>query len=228
MTVKSKYIVRVAAAVMSSVLLVLAFDASAESRSHRDSTRHEVRIGWGDQMFEKFVWQKPQYIISNMDESFRKTYNEHWRYSQHWFAEYSWRVNSWFGLGAMIDASGCVWDEVTRNGLGNEVARSKGHNFWNLTMMPTFRFTWFNSQYVSLYTSLGAGLGINGGSEVDGKGRHTLCGLALDLALIGVTVDWSDWCAFAEVGGLSSVRNIKSSIFMLNSRMVSVGVGYRF
>lgn len=228
MTVKSKYIVRVAAAVMSSVLLVLAFDASAESRSHRDSTRHEVRIGWGDQMFEKFVWQKPQYIISNMDESFRKTYNEHWRYSQHWFAEYSWRVNRWFGLGAMIDASGCVWDEVTRNGLGNEVARSKGHNFWNLTMMPTFRFTWFNSQYVSLYTSLGAGLGINGGSEVDGKGRHTLCGLALDLALIGVTVDWSDWCAFAEVGGLSSVRNIKSSIFMLNSRMVSVGVGYRF
>lgn len=228
MTVKSKLIVRVAAAVMSSVLLVLAFDASAESRPHRDSTRHEVRIGWGDQMFEKFVWQKPQYIISNMDESFRKTYNEHWSYSQHWFAEYSWRVNRWFGLGAMIDASGCVWDEVTRNGLGNEVARSKGHNFWNLTMMPTFRFTWFNSQYVSLYTSLGAGLGINGGSEVDGKGRHTLCGLALDLALIGVTVDWSDWCAFAEVGGLSSVRNIKSSIFMLNSRMVSVGVGYRF
>lgn len=218
----------------AAVLLAIAFgavsslEAAAESREHRDSTRHEVRIGWGDQMFEKLVWQKPPYIISNMDESYSRTYRENWRYSQHWFAEYSWRVNRWFGLGAMIDASGCVWDNVTRNGLGNETFRSKGHNFWNLTLMPTFRFTWFNSRYVSLYSSLGAGLGINGGSETDAKGSHTLCGLAFDLAPIGMTVDYDNWCVFAEVGGLSSIRNVRTTIFMLNSRILSVGVGYRF
>ena len=218
------------AAVLLAVLLGAGsfHEAAAESREHRDSTRHEVRIGWGDQMFEKLIWQRPQYIISNMDESYSKTYREHWRYSQHWFAEYSWRVNRWFGLGAMMDASGCTWDEVTRNGLGAETARSKGHDFWNITLMPTFRFTWFNSQYVSLYSSLGAGLGINGGSEGDAKGRHTLCGLALDLALVGMTVDYDDWCVFAEVGGLSSIRNIKTTVFMLNSRIISLGVGYRF
>lgn len=219
---------KTAAAVLACTLLAGAFNASAESREHRDSTRHEVRIGWGDQMFEKLVWQEPQYIVSNMDESYRRTYREHWRYSQHWFAEYSWRVNRWFGLGAMVDASGCVWDEVTRNGLGEETARSKGHNFWNLTLMPTCRFTWFNSQYVSLYSSIGAGLGINGGSETDPKGRHTLCGFAVDLALVGATVDWNQWFAFAELGGLSSVRNIKTAVFMLNSRIISAGIGYRF
>lgn len=214
--------------VLAGILVFASVDIFAESREHRDSTRHEVRFGWGDQMFEKLVWQKPQYIIRNMDESFRKTYRENWRYSQHWFAEYSWRVNRWFGLGAMVDASGCAWEEVTRNGLGAETARSKGHDFWNLTAMPMCRFTWFNSQYVSLYSSIGVGLGINGGSEVDGNGKHTLCGFAFDLSLVGLTVDWDRWCVFAEVGGLTSFRDVKTTVFMLNSRLFSVGAGFRF
>lgn len=215
--------------VLAGLMLVAnAPRSGAESRRQRDSLRHEVRVGWGDQMFERLVWQNPQYIVRNMPEEWSQTGKEHYRYSQHWFAEYQWRVNRWFGLGATVDCSGVVWDNVTRNGLGNETGRERGQNFWNLTMMPTCRFTWFNSQYVSLYSSLGAGLGINGGTETDARGRHTLCGLALDIALVGVTVDWKSWCVFAEVGGLSSVRNVKTTVFMLGSRMISVGAGFRF
>ena len=220
--------IKIAVAFLVSAVFAGSLEASAESREHRTDARHEFRLGWGDQMFEKLIWQKPPYIISNLNESYRKTYKENWRYSQHWFAEYSYRVNGWFGVGAMVDASGCVWDDVTRNGLGVETDRQKGLNFWNLTLMPMCRFTWFNSEYVSLYSSLGAGLGINGGSETDADGHHTLCGVAFDLALVGVTVDWDRWCVFTEIGGLTSFKNFKTTVFLLNSRIISVGAGFRF
>ena len=91
---------------MAALMLAGQFPAQAENWGGRSSRKHEVRIGWGDQMFEKLVWQNPQYIISNMPETASYKYKEHYRYSQHWFAEYQWRVNQWFGLGAMVDASG--------------------------------------------------------------------------------------------------------------------------
>lgn len=213
---------------LTAVLCLAVSHAGAENRQFRDSLRHEVRVGWGDQMFEKLIWQKSPYIIRNMPESYTKDYKERYRYTQHWFAEYQWRVNRWFGLGFQADISGCLWDNVTRDGLGNEVGREKNANFWNLTMMPMMRFTWFDSEYVSLYTSLGAGLGLNGGSETDAFGRHTLCGFAFDLSLIGVSVDWNRWCVFAEFGGLTSFKNVKTTVFMLNSRIISVGAGFRF
>lgn len=213
--------------ILFSAVMLFPVALSGESRSSRDSLKHEVRIGWGDQMFEHLVWSNPQYIISNMPESYIRKYNERYRYSQHWFAEYQWRVNKWFGLGAMVDASGCVWDEVTRNGLGNEIERLKNRNFWNLTVMPVLRFTWLNCNSVSFYSSLGAGLGVNGGTETDYLGRHTLCGVAVDIALVGMTADWGKWFASAELGGLYSIRGI-TQVFLCNSRMISVGVGYRF
>lgn len=203
------------------------YTAFAETPEKRASMRHEFRIGWGDQMFESLVWQNPSYIVKNMPQSYLRDYNERYRYTQHWFGEYQWRVNKWFGFGAAVDISGCLWDQVTRNGLGEETERLKNRSFWNLTIMPTLRFTWLNRKYVSLYTSLGAGLGINGGTETDAFGRHTLCGFSLDVALIGMTVDWKRWFAFAELGGLYSLQH-KSAVFMLNSRIVSVGAGIRF
>lgn len=214
--------------IIHTVLLAFCcIQSSAETPAGRAYRRHEVRIGWGDQLFEHLVWQNPQYVIGNMPESFSKQYKEHYRYSQHWFAEYQWRVNSWFGLGAMVDASGCVWDDVTRNGLGKEISRMDDRSFWNLTMMPVLRFTWLSREHISMYSALGAGLGINGGTETDAYGRHTLCGLAFDVALVGLTADWGRWFAFAELGGLYSMKD-KSTIFLMNSRILSVGAGFRF
>lgn len=211
----------------ASLLVLNCITALCETPEGRKAKRHEVRVGWGDQMFECLVWQNPQHIITNMPETFTKQYKEHYRYSQHWLAEYQWRVNSWLGLGAMIDASGCVWDDVTRNGLGKEVSRLDNQSFWNLTIMPVFRFTWLNREHISLYSALGAGLGINGGTQTDAYGRHTLFCPAFDIALVGLTTDWGRWFAFAQLGGLYSLKD-KSTIFLLNSRIVSVGAGFRF
>lgn len=208
-------------------LLSNGFVLSAENPLTRNSRRHEFRIGWGDQMFEKLVWQNPQTIIDNMPESFSTTYKEDYRYSQHWTAEYQWRANGWFGIGAMLDASGCSWNDVTRNGLGHQTDIVRGRHFWNLLIMPVVRFTWLNFEYVSLYSSLGAGLGLNGGTETDAWGRHTASSLAVNMELFGITADWDRWFAFAELGGTFSLVD-KTTIFLAGSRIISVGAGVRF
>lgn len=207
--------------------IILAVPAEAENSIVRDSLRNEIRIGWGDQLFEHLIWQSPQYIISNMPESYVEHYNERYRYTQHWFAEYQWRVNKWFGVGAMADISGCLWDEVTRNGTGKEIDRIKNKSFWNLAIMPTFRFTWFNREHISLYSSIGAGIGVNGGTETDYLGRYTLCAVAVDIAPIGITAEWDRWFICGELGGLYSIKGM-TSVFMLNSRILSIGAGVRF
>lgn len=208
-------------------LLANGFQLSAESLPVRESRRHEVRLGWGDQLFENLIWQNPQAIVDNLPESFSKTYKENYRYSQHWSAEYQWRANGWLGIGALVDASACFWDDVTRNGKGLQTDIAKGQNFWNLLIMPTARFTWLNTEHVNLYSSLGAGLGLNGGSESDVDGKHTVAGFAANVELIGISADWGQWFAYSELGGSFSLRN-KSTIFLAASRIISIGIGFRF
>ena len=83
-------------------------------RDMRDSVRddmrervrqfpHQLRIGWGDQMFETLVWyHQPHPTI--YPESYIGQYEEDFRYVQHWFAEYQYRVKYWFNVGAMVDS----------------------------------------------------------------------------------------------------------------------------
>ena len=95
-------------------------------RDYRDSIRdvrgqmckanpHEFRIGWGDQLFETLVWYNQPHSTL-YPESYVGQYEERYRYTQHWFAEYQYRVRYWFNVGAMVDYSGVVWDKVQRNG----------------------------------------------------------------------------------------------------------------
>lgn len=207
--------------------LCLGISLRAESPAQRDSLRHELRIGVGDQCFEMLTWQEPLYIIDNMPGTYERSYNENYSYSQHWFIEYQWRVNKWFSVGALADFSGCAWDKVSRNGLGEELQRQRGRNFWNIVAMPVCRFTWLGREHFSLYSAVGIGLGLNGGSELNAKGKSVECGLAFNISPIGITGDWGPWFCFAELGGLSSLSS-RDSIYMLNSRIISLGVGIRF
>ncbi len=217
---------------LTGIVVILFFcgqSLHAETPEHRDNNKSEIRIGLGDQLFESFVWQNPQYTVRNLEESWTKDYKEHYRYSQHLFLEYQYRLSRHLSVGFQMDGSAVLWDTVTRNGLGEEVSRDKNQNFWNLTLIPTAKLTWINREHYSLYSGLGIGLGLNGGTEADAHGHHTLCGVAADITLIGASFEWgNDWFAFAELGGLYSFRDIMTSIYMLNSRLISVGVGYRF
>ena len=206
-------------------------------RDMRDSVRddmrervrqfpHQLRIGWGDQMFETLVWyHQPHPTI--YPESYIGQYEEDFRYVQHWFAEYQYRVKYWFNVGAMVDYSGVLWDKVRRNGKGEELDREENCSFHNIAVMLTMRFTYFHSKYVSLYSGLGAGMNINAGSEVDYLDRHTVVAPALNITALGMNVGNNRWFGAVEFGGLYSLANI-NEVYMAGSRMFTVSVGCRF
>lgn len=208
-------------------LLCLSTGTFAEDKWAYLNMRHEVRIGWGDQMFESLIWHNPVYRVRTMPESYRQLYHENYHHDQHIWAEYQYRTKGWFSFGGMADISFVHWDDVIRNGRGEEISRDKGHYFYNFVIMPTIRFTYFHHPYVNLYSGLGAGMDINGGTEVDGKGRHTVVGFAVNLTLFGISANYERWFWTVDLGAMFAMQNA-NTIFMAGSRIINVGFGARF
>jgi len=212
------------------ILLLLCFfavSAGAENKWAYLNMRHEIRIGWGDQLFESLMWHNPVYRTTTLPESFTKVYHEDYHHDQHIWLEYQWRHKGWFSVGCMADISFVHWDDVTRNGMGKEIARDKGHFFYNLVLMPTIRFTYYHHEFVNLYSGLGIGMDINGGTEVDGMGRHTVVGAAVNFTVFGISANYERWFWTVDFGGMYALRDA-NTIFMVSSRIINVGFGARF
>lgn len=201
--------------------------AQAETKEQFKQWKNELRIGWGDQLFESVVWHNPTSVIKTMPASYRQTYQENYRYFQHIWLDYHRRHTYWFAYGVMTDVSCVKWDDVTRDGTGHEVGRVNDRDFYNIILMPTIRFTYFHHPYVNLYSGLGAGMGINTGTEVNGKGFHTDIGMAAYICVLGLSANYKRCSAHIDLGGMYSIRD-KNTIFLASSRMVSVGLGVRF
>lgn len=199
----------------------------AESKIDRTTMRHELRVGWGDMLFERLIWRNPSFFVTTMPESYRQTYQEDYQYSEHLWAEYQWRPNYWFSLGAMVDLSEVGWDNVTRNGLGQEIARDPRGYFYNVSLMPTIRFTYLHHPYVNLYSGLGVGLTINGGTELNARGHATEAGAAIQFTLLGLSANYKRYFAAIDLGGLYALRNT-DAIYMASSRMFNASIGVRF
>ena len=191
-----------------------------------DSIPHEVRIGWGDMLFEMLVWHESAYPTA-LPEQYMEVYNEQFRYTQHWFAEYMYNASYWYSLGCLVDYSGVLWDKVMRNGSGEELSRDKNHWFNNISIVPTIRFSYYRSPYVSLYSSLGVGLNINTGSELDFKGRRTAMVPVVNISLLGVRVGHGRWFGAVELGGMISLLST-NEVYMLGSRLFTASFGYCF
>ena len=208
-------------------LLCLSMTLLAETKWDYVNRRNEIRIGWGDQLFESLVWHNPTSVTTTMPAEATYQYKERYRHHQHLWMEYQYRFKHWFSLGAMVDMSEVGWDVVTRNGQGTELARDKKNYFYNLVIMPTIRFTYFHHPNVNIYSGLGVGMDINGGTEVDGKGRHTALGAAVNLTLVGISANYDRWfCAF-DFGGMYALKNA-NAIYMASSRIMNVSIGARF
>lgn len=189
--------------------------------------KNELRFGWGDQLFETLMWHQPTSVITTMPTTWTKTYHENFSYNQHLWIEYQYYFAYWFSLGGMVDLSEVGWTDVTRNGVGIDTEISDRKYFYNAVVMPTIRFTYISHPNVHLYSGLGFGFDINGGTEKNMRGNKTDVGLAVNLTLIGVSADFSR-CFFSfDFGGMVALRD-KNTIFMALSRMMSVGFGVRF
>jgi hypothetical protein len=201
----------------------------SDIRSLRDSVRqdlcdmarrrpHLLRVGWGDQMFETLIWRDLGDQHYFPDENFR--------YTQHWFVEYLYRLNYRYSFGLLMDYSGVIWDSVLRDGRGNVLEREMNKSFHNITIVPTVRFSYYRHEYVSLYSAIGAGLNINTGTELDYKGRKTAVAPAINITLFGVCAGKGRWYGALEVGGMLSF-NSAEEVYMLGSRIMTASVGVR-
>ena len=119
------------------------------------------------------------------------------------------------------------WDDITRNGAGLETGRSNNHYFYNVVVMPTIRFTYFFHENVNLYSGLGFGMDINGGTETNVHGRRTDVGAALNITVFGVSANYDRWFWTVDFGGMYALKNT-NTIFMASSRIINVGLGVRF
>ena len=173
------------------------------------------------------MWHNPTAITSTLPADYRQTYHEDFRHHQHLWLEYQWRFKYWFSMGLMTDLSEVDWNDVTRDGTGAEVSRDKGHYFYNVVIMPTVRFTYFHHPNVNLYSGIGIGMDINGGTELNQKDKSTDFGAAVNLTVFGVSANYKQWFMSVDFGGMYALKDA-NTIFMASSRIINVGIGARF
>ena len=209
------------------MLCGLSLTAMSETKWDYLTWRNEIRVGWGDQLFESLMWHNPTSITTTMPEAWSQTYHENYRHHQHLWVEYQYRFKYWFSLGGMVDISEVGWDDVTRNGKGAELSRSKAHYFYNVVIMPTIRFTYLHHPNVNLYSGIGLGMDINGGTETNAKGQHTEIGMAANITVIGLSANYKNWFWTVDFGGMYALRDA-NTIYMASSRIINIGLGARF
>lgn len=187
----------------------LLFAAAASAIRAQDMPRHEWRAGWGGMGYEKAVFY-------NTAERFN------YHHVGHFFAEYQYGILPWLGAGLKVDFSNVNWDSRYD---------SDKHYYNNLCFIPEARFTYMRKGLFNLYSGIGAGLLINGGTETDYLNRKTVCAPVFDLTFFACSVQWgkgsaSHWFTTLELGSLISLNN-KREIFLLGSKGISISIGYR-
>ena len=208
-------------------MLSVGMSVLADTREDFSARKRELRIGWGDQLFESLMWHNPTSVVTTLPDTYSAIYHEDYSYHQHLWIEYNWRSSYWFSLGALADVSEVGWNDVTRNGRGIETARSPRKYFCNIVVMPTIRFTYFHHPNVNIHSGLGLGLDVNTGTEMNAAGEKTDFGLAVNLTILGFSFNYDRWFMGVDFGGMTALKE-KNAIYMAMSRMINVSVGARF
>lgn len=208
------------------LLFTLVLSVSARTRQESKSLTHEIRIGWGDQLFEQIAWHdsKTRHI---MPDNYTETYKENHRYSQHWYLQYLYNINSWFSYGCEIDYSLVRWDLVDRDGTAKEIGRKKNEYLNNLLFLLPMRFTYLHKKHIEMYSGLSIGVDINSGTETDEYDNHTLLLPAADFRFIGIKFTKGPWSASADIGGTIAMRD-QDHIALAFSRLFLLSLGYSF
>ena len=169
--------------------------------------RHLVRAGWGDMLFEKMAFFPSQ---NSCD----------YRYIGHFFADYHYSLTRVVSVGGQVDFGSVCWTQEDQNA-GGDVYTHRSRNY-DLSILPTVRFTYLNTEWVRLYSGVGAGLLLTWDNASN-------CELApvFNLNFLGVQVGKGHWSGSLDLGMLNSMKNIHR-IYMLGSRLISVGVNYRW
>ena len=176
--------------------------------------QHQIRLGWGDPLFETLAF--PEGVSQNDDF----TRMDHLGYTGHIFLEYQYRFTKVFSVGLQTDFQGIFWNETPCDAFRNPLSPAVRSRNYDLSILPTLRFTCLNTRYVQLYGGLGAGLLI-----AFDNARQCELAPVVNFTLLGVQVGRGPWSASLELGGMTALRNA-NTVYMLGSRLVSVSVNY--
>lgn len=178
-------------------------------------------------MFETVCWHNEVHKdYGSIPDGISKPEDVNFRYSPHISAEYSYRLLDWLSLGLVCDFQSTSWE---RNFYDNtdSVTESTKENFFNLSFLLNVRFNYFRREHFGIYSSIAPGIDINGGSETDCFGRHTMAGPAIDLRLVGLTAGNGQHWGFVEFGLMAALKN-PDNIFLFGSQLVKIGYTYKF
>ena len=210
-----------------SLVLLLGYCCCFARNGEESISRHSLRIGIGDMMFETVCWHNEIHKdYSAISDGISKSENVNFRYTPHFSAEYSYMALDWLSLGLVCDFQYTSWDRKYYNNR-NLLTNSSRENFFNLSLLLNVRFNYFRRKHFGIYSSIAPGIDINGGSEADGFGRHTLAGAAVDLRLVGLTAGGGSHWGFIEFGMMAALKN-PDSIFLFGSQLVKAGYVYKF
>ena len=210
------------------LLLTIAGLSTAFCQNEKPSLdkRHSVRIGWGDMLFETMAfrpklsgtWATPSALPDNYlhVETFK------FGYTGHIFGEYQYRVTKVVSLGAQADIEGIFWKEGEFDKYLKLVSPATSIRNWDLTLLFTMRFTYFEREWVRLYS----GLGIGGLLAFDNHGGFGAAP-AFNLNFIGIEVGKGSWGGTFELGGLNAIASPRA-IYQVFSRIFSVSVYYKW
>lgn len=209
-----------------SVLLLAGFSCFAQE-SNQALSRHKIRVGIGDMMFETVRWHNQVHKdYSGIADGLSKPEDSYFSYSPHISAEYSYSILDWLDLGLVWDTQITSWE---RNFYNNRdaVVNTEKHNFFNMSFLVNVRFNYLRREHFGMYSSIAPGIDINGGSETDCFGKHTLAGAAVDLRLVGITAGSGQYWGFAEFGLMAALQN-PDHIFLFGSQLIKIGFTYKF
>lgn len=213
---------------MKRLLLLAAFIMAASPMLRAGDSgdgRHSVSFVISDPIWETAVFHDHAAMdFTGSGQGYHFIQNNDYRYTPHFAVEYMYKVNDWFSAGVAMDIQGTHWN---RYDTFNGVKTSSKQSFFNLCILPTARFNYFNKGLVNLHSSVSLGIDINGGTEKIYTGKQTVVVPAIDLNFVGVSVGKGHWYGTFDLGTTVALYD-KTVIFLLGSRLMRLGVTYKF
>ncbi len=201
-------------------ILLCSLALHAETKENRKENPHEIHIGIADDLIQRGFESRKSGNLSlpNAIEGYRQTgFEDHnYRSTGHLYVEYQYRFNHWLSVGANFDTRTSLWKRTEYSICEFEsIVNTENHHCLGLALMPTVRFTYFNSQYASLYGSVGIGAHMQ-------MFDNTIDAIypTLDLCYLGISLGKNHWFCDLELG--------VAPIPYFLDRLFRFSVGYRF
>ena len=201
-------------------ILLCSLALHAETNENRKENPHEIRIGIADDLllrgFENITTNDLK--LPTPPKGYRQTGEKahNYRSTGHLYIEYHYRINHWLSVGANFDTRTSLWKRTDYSICALEsITSTRDQYTLGLTLMPTVRFSYYNTPYASFYASVGVGAYM----QMYENYIETILPV-LDVCYFGVSLGKNHWFCDLELGG--------APIPFLLDRLFRFNIGYRF